>query len=82
MAAGVLAGLVGLIGLAAIYRGMAIGVVSVVSTIAATGPIVPILVGLVTVNDPACCSWPASRWPSPASRCWPSIDAQANPGGG
>jgi len=53
MAAGVLAGLVGLIGLAAIYRGMAIGVVSVVSTIAATGPIVPILVGLVTGERPS-----------------------------
>lgn len=53
MAAGVLAGLVGLIGLAAIYRGMAIGVVSVVSTIAATGPIIPILVGLVTGERPS-----------------------------
>jgi drug/metabolite transporter (DMT)-like permease len=53
MAAGVLAGLVGLIGLAAIYRGMAIGVVSVVSTIAATGPIIPILVGVVTGERPS-----------------------------
>lgn len=44
--AGLLAGLFGLVGLAAIYRGMAIGVVSVVSTIAATGPVVPILVGV------------------------------------
>src|SRR5205823_10158001 len=33
IAAGVLAGLIGLVGLAAVYRGMAIGVVSVVSTI-------------------------------------------------
>jgi drug/metabolite transporter (DMT)-like permease len=53
MAAGVLAGLVGLIGLAAIYRGMAIGVVSVVSTIAATGPIIPILVGVVSGERPS-----------------------------
>ena len=50
--AGVLAGLVGLVGLAAIYRGMAVGVVSVVSTIAATGPVIPVLVGLVTGERP------------------------------
>jgi drug/metabolite transporter (DMT)-like permease len=50
--AGVLAGLVGLVGLAAIYRGMAIGVVSVVSTIAATGPVIPVLVGLLTGERP------------------------------
>jgi drug/metabolite transporter (DMT)-like permease len=50
--AGVLAGLVGLVGLAAIYRGMAVGVVGVVSTIAATGPVIPILVGLVTGERP------------------------------
>ena len=50
--AGVLAGLVGLVGLAAIYRGMAVGVVSVVSTIAATGPMIPVLVGLVTGERP------------------------------
>ena len=50
--AGVLAGLIGLIGLAAVYRGMAIGVVSVVSTIAATGPVVPVLVGLTVGERP------------------------------
>jgi drug/metabolite transporter (DMT)-like permease len=50
--AGALAGLVGLVGLAAIYRGMAVGVVSVVSTIAATGPVIPVLVGLVTGERP------------------------------
>jgi drug/metabolite transporter (DMT)-like permease len=50
--AGVLAGLVGLVGLAAIYRGMAVGVVSVVSTIAATGPMIPVLVGLLTGERP------------------------------
>jgi len=53
MVAGVLAGLIGLVGLAAIYRGMAIGVVSVVSTIAATGPVVPVLVGLALGERPA-----------------------------
>jgi len=52
MVAGVLAGLIGLVGLAAIYRGMAIGVVSVVSTIAATGPVVPVLVGLTLGERP------------------------------
>lgn len=50
--AGVLAGLVGLVGLAAIYRGMAIGVVSVVSTIAATGPVLPVLVGVALGERP------------------------------
>jgi drug/metabolite transporter (DMT)-like permease len=50
---GVVAGLAGLLGLSAVYRGMAIGVVSVVSTIAATGPIVPIVVGLVLGERPS-----------------------------
>jgi drug/metabolite transporter (DMT)-like permease len=53
MVAGVVAGLVGLVGLSAAYRGMAIGVVSVVSTIAATGPVVPIIVGLVLGERPS-----------------------------
>jgi drug/metabolite transporter (DMT)-like permease len=53
MLAGVVAGLVGLIGLSAAYRGMAIGVISVVSTIAATGPVVPIIVGLVLGERPS-----------------------------
>jgi len=52
MVAGVVAGLAGLVGLSAVYRGMAIGVISVVSTIAATGPVVPILVGLVLGERP------------------------------
>jgi drug/metabolite transporter (DMT)-like permease len=52
IAAGVLAGLVGLVGLGAAYRGMAIGVVSVVSTIAATGPIIPLVVGLIIGERP------------------------------
>ena len=47
------AGLVGLVGLSAAYRGMAIGVVSVVSTIAATGPVVPIIVGLLLGERPS-----------------------------
>jgi len=51
--AGVVAGLVGLVGLSAAYRGMAIGVISVVSTIAATGPVVPIVVGLLLGERPS-----------------------------
>lgn len=50
---GVVAGLVGLVGLSAAYRGMAIGVISVVSTIAATGPVVPIIVGLSLGERPS-----------------------------
>ncbi|MDQ6712261.1 MAG: DMT family transporter [Candidatus Dormibacteraeota bacterium] len=50
--AGVVAGLAGLVGLSAVYRGMAIGVFGVVSTIAALGPVVPILVGLVLGERP------------------------------
>jgi len=53
IAAGVVAGLAGLVGLSAVYRGMAIGVVGVVSTIAATGPVIPILVGLVLGERPS-----------------------------
>ncbi len=53
IAAGIVAGLVGLVGLSAAYRGMAIGVVSVVSTIAATGPVLPIIVGLVLGERPS-----------------------------
>jgi drug/metabolite transporter (DMT)-like permease len=49
---GVAAGLVGLVGLGAAYRGMAIGVVSVVSTIAATGPVIPLIVGLLLGERP------------------------------
>lgn len=52
LAFGVVAGLVGLVGLAAAYRGMAIGVVSVVSTIAATGPVVPLVFGLLLGERP------------------------------
>ena len=51
--AGIVAGLVGLVGLSAVYRGMAIGVVSVVSTIAATGPVVPIIIGLLLGERPS-----------------------------
>jgi drug/metabolite transporter (DMT)-like permease len=50
--AGVAAGLAGLVGLSAAYRAMAIGVMGVVSTIAATGPVVPIVVGLVLGERP------------------------------
>src|SRR5258708_9044801 len=37
----------GLIGIAALYRGMAVGAVSIVAPISATGPALPVMVGLV-----------------------------------
>ena len=51
--AGVLAGVIGLAGLAALYQGMAVGVVSVVAAIAATAPIVPLLAGLALGERPS-----------------------------
>lgn len=45
--------MVGLAGLAALYRGMAIGVVSLVAAIAATAPIMPIVVGLALGERPS-----------------------------
>ncbi len=46
------AGVSGLIGLAALYRGMAIGAVSIVAAIAATGPLVPFAAGLLRGERP------------------------------
>jgi drug/metabolite transporter (DMT)-like permease len=51
--AGIVGGLVGLLGLAALYQGMAIGVVSVVAAIAATAPIVPLLAGFALRERPS-----------------------------
>lgn len=50
---GVLAGLSGLIGLAAFYRGMAIGAMSVVAPISASGAAIPVVVGLATGDRPS-----------------------------
>ena len=43
-----LAGVAGAIGLAALYRGLAVGAMSVVAPIAATGAIVPVVAGIAT----------------------------------
>ena len=50
---GALAGLSGLIGLAAFYRGMVVGAMSVVAPISATGAAIPVAVGLATGDRPS-----------------------------
>ena len=47
----VLAGLAGAVGLAGLYRGLAVGSMSVVAPITATGVVVPVAVGLGTGDD-------------------------------
>jgi drug/metabolite transporter (DMT)-like permease len=49
---GFLAGISEAIGVAALYRGLAIGVISIVAPVAATAPIVPLLVGLALGEVP------------------------------
>jgi drug/metabolite transporter (DMT)-like permease len=46
-----LAGLFGALGLAAFYRGMAVGSISVVAPIAAVGAVVPVVFGIATGDD-------------------------------
>jgi len=46
------AGLVGIAGLAAFYRGLAIGTMSIVAPIAATGVALPVVVGLIGGDNP------------------------------
>lgn len=50
---GGLAGLSGLVGLAAFYRGMAVGAMSVVAPISATGAAIPVVVGVATGERPS-----------------------------
>ena len=50
---GALAGLSGLIGLGAFYRGMAVGAMSVVAPISATGAAIPVAVGVATGDRPS-----------------------------
>jgi drug/metabolite transporter (DMT)-like permease len=47
------AGLAGDLGLAAFYRGLATGSMSIVAPVAATGVVVPVLVGILTGDHPA-----------------------------
>jgi uncharacterized membrane protein len=48
-----LAGLIETLGVAALYRGLAVGVMSIVAPIAATAPVVPVVVGIVLGELPA-----------------------------
>ena len=50
---GALAGLSGLIGLSAFYRGLAVGAMSVVAPISATGAAIPVAVGVATGDRPS-----------------------------
>jgi drug/metabolite transporter (DMT)-like permease len=50
---GVLAGLSEAVGVAAFYRGLAVGVMSIVSPIAATAPVVPVVAAIVLGELPA-----------------------------
>ena len=50
--AGLGAGLVGIVGLSAFYRGLAIGTMSIVAPIAATGVSVPVITGLILGDEP------------------------------
>jgi drug/metabolite transporter (DMT)-like permease len=48
-----LAGIAETVGVAALYRGLAVGVMSVVAPVAATAPVVPLVVGLALGEEPA-----------------------------
>ena len=50
---GVFAGVMGIVGLAGFYRGLAVGAMGIVGPIAATGTIVPVVYGLVLGERPA-----------------------------
>jgi drug/metabolite transporter (DMT)-like permease len=50
---GIFAGVMGVIGLAAFYRGLAVGAMGIVGPIAATGAIVPVVYGVVRGERPA-----------------------------
>jgi drug/metabolite transporter (DMT)-like permease len=49
----VLAGIAGAVGLAALYRGLAVGSMSVVAPISATAAVIPVVAGLVTGERPS-----------------------------
>jgi drug/metabolite transporter (DMT)-like permease len=54
---GALAGLCEAVGVAAFYRGLAVGVMSIVSPIAATAPVVPVVAAIVLGELPATLQW-------------------------
>src|SRR5829696_5380183 len=47
-----LAGIAETVGVAALYRGLAVGVMSIVAAVAATAPVVPLVVGLALGEEP------------------------------
>lgn len=53
LAAGLFAGLAGAVGLASFYAALALGTMGVVAPLAATGAVVPVLVGLVRGEQPS-----------------------------
>ena len=61
------AGLAGILGLSAFYRGLAIGTMSIVAPIASTGVAIPVLVGVLGGDRPGSCDRPAWRSRSPGS---------------
>lgn len=57
VAAAVIAGLAGLVGVAALYRGLAVGAMAVVAPLSATGPLVPVAVGVARGERPEPVQW-------------------------
>jgi drug/metabolite transporter (DMT)-like permease len=49
----IVAALLGSVGIAAFYRGMAIGTISIVAPIAATGVLIPVVIGIATGDRPS-----------------------------
>jgi drug/metabolite transporter (DMT)-like permease len=52
-----LSGLAGVVGLAAFYRGLAIGTMAIVAPISATASIVPLVIGVATGDRPSTLAW-------------------------
>jgi drug/metabolite transporter (DMT)-like permease len=51
------AGLAGIVGLACLYRGMAVGAMGIVAPISATAPVVPLVVDLARGRSPGAVQW-------------------------
>jgi drug/metabolite transporter (DMT)-like permease len=54
---GMLAGIAEVVGLAALYRGLSIGKMSIVAAVAATAPIVPVVASVITGDSPTALQW-------------------------
>jgi uncharacterized membrane protein len=59
---GTIAGLASVTAIASLYKGLAIGSMSVVTPISAAYPIVPVAFGVAQGGGPPSCSSPAWRW--------------------